>query len=208
MRLPAAPPMMSARPSRAISWWCARLAAYIPTPTSAAVAMAAISTVLNGNSVPLRMPNAAPLFSTCVKSMKPGMTVTLFCSGTTARTIAFVAWSITTMRIGSQSSRRRGGLPLPCRVVARTTSSSVSSIHRLREGVLAPLAQAGKCRIGRDRRHVPPAALAFDAGGAHDRHPRSGLDLRVDVGGRRTQLHLGDDEQHRQQLRVRLDQRE
>ena len=50
-----------------------------------------MSTVLNGKSAPLRMPNAAPVFRTCVKSRKPGMIVTLSCSGSAARTIAFVA---------------------------------------------------------------------------------------------------------------------
>ena len=49
------------------------------------------ATVLNGKSDALRMPNAAPVFRTCVKSTKPGMTVTLACSGNVDRTIAFVS---------------------------------------------------------------------------------------------------------------------
>ena len=49
----------------------------MPTPMSAAVAMTAMTTVLNGKSAAFRMPNAAPVFSTCVMFMKPGMTVTL-----------------------------------------------------------------------------------------------------------------------------------
>ena len=44
----------------------------MPTPTSAAVAITAMTTVLNGKSAPLRMPNAAPVFRACVKSKKPG----------------------------------------------------------------------------------------------------------------------------------------
>ncbi len=48
-------------------------------------------TVLNGKSAPLRIPNAAPLFSAWVMSNKPGMMVTLSCTGTEARTIALVA---------------------------------------------------------------------------------------------------------------------
>jgi hypothetical protein len=37
------------------------------------------------------MPKAAPLFSTCVKSTKPGMIVTLSCSASDDFTIALVA---------------------------------------------------------------------------------------------------------------------
>ncbi len=58
---------------------------------SAVVAMTAMSTVLNGNSVTFKIPNAAPLFRTCVKSTSPGTTVTLECSGTVDRTIALVS---------------------------------------------------------------------------------------------------------------------
>ena len=58
---------------------------------SAAIAITAISTVLNGNSTPFRIPNAAPLFNTCVKSTSPGMIVTLSCSASDAFTIALVA---------------------------------------------------------------------------------------------------------------------
>ena len=53
--------------------------------------MSAMITVLNGKSAPFRIPNAAPLFRACVMSRKPGMIVTLSCTGTEARTIAFVA---------------------------------------------------------------------------------------------------------------------
>ena len=57
---------------------------------SAAIAITAISTVLKGKSTPLRMPNAAPLFSTCVKFTKPGMIVMLSWNGSASLIIAFV----------------------------------------------------------------------------------------------------------------------
>ena len=49
----------------------------MPTPIRAAVAMTAMTTVLNGKSDVFRIPNAAPVFSTCVMFMNPGMTVTV-----------------------------------------------------------------------------------------------------------------------------------
>ena len=53
--------------------------------------MTAMSTVLNGKSTAFRMPNAAPVFRTCVKSTRPGMTVTLEWSGIVRFTMNFVS---------------------------------------------------------------------------------------------------------------------
>src|ERR1051326_9035142 len=175
---------------------------------SAAVAITAITTVLNGKSTPFRNPNAAPLFSTCVKSTNPGTIVRLACSGSVARISAFVPWSAATTTIGSQTSSHRGGFSAASRSPAPTTSSSVLSIHRLGETVLAAVAQAGPRRIRRHLRHVAPAALALDAAGALDGHARPRLGVRFHVVGRRPPLHVGDDEQHRQLLRVRFELRE
>src|SRR5205823_2020104 len=181
--------------------------AYIPTPMSAAVAITAITTVLNGKSTPLRNPNAAPLFRTWVKSTSPGTIVRLACTGSVARISALVPWSAATITIGSQTSSHRGGFSAASRSPASTTSSSVLSIHRLGKGVLAAVAQAGPRRIGRHLRHVAPAALALDATGPLDDDARPRLGVRFHVVGRRPQLHVGDDEDHRQLLRVRLELR-
>ena len=70
-------------------------------------------------------------------------------------------------------------------------------MHGLGQRVLAPLAQAGPGRVARDRRHVAPAALALHAAGALDRDARLPL-ASAAVAGAASQLHLGDDEQHRQ----------
>ena len=51
------------------------------------------------------MPNAAPVLRTCVRSKKPGITVTLSCSGSLALTRAFVTWSSTTMTAAIDSSQ-------------------------------------------------------------------------------------------------------
>src|SRR5260221_2174411 len=174
---------------------------------SAAVAITAITTVLNGKSTPLRNPNAAPLFRTWVKSTSPGTIVRLACSGSVARISALVPWSAATITIGSQTSSHRGGFSAASRSPASTTSSSVLSIHRLGEGVLAAVAQAGPRRIGRHLRHVAPAALALDAAGPLDDDARPRLGVRFHVVGRRPQLHVGDDEENRQLFRVRLDLR-
>jgi len=62
------------------------LAAYKPTPMSAAVAMMAITTVLNGKSTPFRNPNAVAVVQDVCESMKPGISVMLSCSRRFART--------------------------------------------------------------------------------------------------------------------------
>ena len=46
---------------------------------------------LYAKSTLLSMPNAAPVLRTCVRSKKPGITVTLSCSGSLALTSALVA---------------------------------------------------------------------------------------------------------------------
>src|SRR3954466_2312997 len=167
------------------------LAAYMPTPMSAAIAMTAMITVLNGNSTPFRMPNAAPLFSTWVMSMSPGTMVTLSCSGTDARTIALVAWSIVTTTSGSHTSTwRRGVAAASVSAPAASGSSIALSMNGLRDRVLAAAAQAGENRLARDRRHDSPAALAFDAGGAFDRDPRPSFPVCLHIVGRRPQLDV------------------
>jgi hypothetical protein len=55
------------------------------------MAISEMSPVLKAKSDALRIPNAAPVFRTCVKSRNPGMTSTLVCSGSLARTIALVS---------------------------------------------------------------------------------------------------------------------
>src|SRR4029453_8271446 len=177
---------------------------------SAAIAITAISTVLNGKSTPFRMPKAAPLFSTCVKSTRPGMMVTLSCSGSDAFTIALVAWSTVTIIIGSHTSRCRRG-----DAAASTSPGAIAlsppralSMDGLGDRVLAAVAQAGKVRIGRDRGDVAPAALAFHPAGPLDGDARLRLGMRLHVVGRRADFDLGDDEQHRQLLRVLLEQRQ
>ena len=62
------------------------------------------------------------------------------------------------------------------------------------------VAQAGRRRLARDRRHDAPAALALHAVGALDRRCAASPRRRFDVGRRRPQLDLRDDEQHRQLL--------
>src|SRR4051812_39065547 len=167
------------------------LAAYIPTPMRAAIAMTAMITVLNGNSTPFRMPNAAPLFSTCVMSMKPGTIVTLSCSGTDARTIALVAWSIVTTTSGSHTSRcRRGAAAASVSAPAASGSSIALSMNGLRDRVLAAAAQPGESRLGGYRRHDSPAALAFDPRGAFDGDPRPSLPVRLHIVGCRPKLDL------------------
>src|SRR4029079_6778298 len=167
-----------------------------------------MTTVLNGKSTPLRNPNAAPLLSTCVKSMNPGMIVRLSCSPSEARIIAFVAWSTATITIGSQTSRWRRGGTAASRSPAETLSSSVLSIDRLGQCVLASVTQAGPGRIGRDRADVAPAPFTFDAASTLDRYTRPRFGMCLDIVGRRPQLHLRDDEQHRQLFRVRFELRQ
>src|SRR2546422_615926 len=109
MRLPAAPPRISARPVRGSHWSTGRDAAYIASATSAPTATSARMTVLNGKSVAFMNPNAVPVLWTRVRSKKPGMTVTLSFSGICRRTTAFTAWSSTTMTRAIQRSRWRDG---------------------------------------------------------------------------------------------------
>ena len=61
-----------------------------PTPMSAAVAMTAISTVLNGKSARVQDAERRAGVPHVREVEKPGMTVTLSCSGSVARTIALV----------------------------------------------------------------------------------------------------------------------
>src|SRR5262245_33880132 len=179
----------------------------MPTPISAAVAITAMTTVLNGKSAVFRMPNAAPVFRTCVKSTSPGTMVTLVCWGSIARIAAFVSWSIATMAIGSQISSRRAGAGSA--VSPGTTAPfSVSSIDGLGQRLLAPIANPRPRRIGRNDGDVAPAPLALHARRPFDRHLRHRLGVRADVAGCRAQLHLGDDEQHRELARVALEERE
>src|SRR5262245_18952789 len=175
----------------------------MPTATSAAAATRAITAVLNGNSARLRMPNAAPVLRTCVKSTSPGTIVTLSCSGSVARIAAFVSWSIATMISGSQiSSRRRSARTARGWSGASGASAfSTSSIDSLGEGVLAAVADPGPGRIGGHRFDVAPAPLTFHAAGAFDRHLRQGIRARL-VAVQRTELDLGHDEEHRQLARV------
>src|SRR5262245_12447543 len=175
---------------------------------SAAVAITAITTVLNGKSTPFRKPNAAPLLRTWVKSMNPGMIVVLSCSFSDARTIALVAGSTATMIIGSQTSRWRRGLTAASCSPAWTISPSVLSIDRFGQRVLTPVAEAGPGRIGRDRSHVAPAPFALHAARPLDRDARPRLGVHFSVHRRRPQLDLRHDEQHRQLLRVGLEPRE
>src|SRR3954462_15705862 len=163
-------------------------------------------TVLNGKSAPLRMPNAAPLLSAWVMSKKPGITVTLSCSGSDARTIALVPWSTATISSGRMNSSSRGG---GCEVSpAATVSSSALSIDGLGQRFLAAVAQAGDRRVGRHRRHDPPAAFALHPGRTFDGDAGHRFARSLDVGRRRAQLDLGDDEKHRQLLGVLFEQDE
>src|SRR5262245_6406996 len=168
------------------------------------------------------MPNAAPVFRTCVKSTRFGITVTLVCSGSVARTIAFVSWSNATIRIGSQISRRRTGsstargalsprAALSPGLPAATASFRALSIDGFGQCLLTPVAEAGPGRIARHRRHVAPAALALHAGRALDGHPRPRVGVGLAIvsrGGRRPQLDLGDDEQHREVAGIAFEKRE
>src|ERR1700687_4580225 len=125
--------------------------------------MTGMTTALNGKSAVLRKPNAAPVLRTCVRSRNPGTTATLVCSGSICRISAFVTWSAATTTSGSQiSSRRRGGRG-PIAPVADT-----SSMNRLRQGILAALAQTRPDRIAGHGWDIPPAALALHAAGSFD----------------------------------------
>src|SRR5476651_1838971 len=114
-----------------------------------------------------------------------------------------------TMRVGSTNSRRRffaiGGAARS--ISSPTTVSSMAlSMYGLGQGALAPLAQAGRRRLGRDRRHIPPAAFAFHAAGALDGDARM---VRPSISvAAFPHLHLGHDEQHRQVLLVACERRE
>ena len=52
---------------------------------------AALRVTENGKSAALRRPKAAPVLRTCVRSTRPGTTVTLSCRASVARTSALVA---------------------------------------------------------------------------------------------------------------------
>src|SRR2546425_783291 len=101
------------------------------------------------------------------------------------------------MTIGSQTSRWRRGVAAASRWPDATASSSALPIDRLGQRVLAPIAQTGPRRLGRYRRHVAPAALAFHAARAFDGDARPRLAMRLDIEGRLAQLHLRYDEEHR-----------
>ena len=68
MRLPNAPPRISASPNRAIRSWKPSCVAYAAMATSAMAAMPIITTGLYGKSAAFSRPNAAPVLCTCVKS--------------------------------------------------------------------------------------------------------------------------------------------
>src|SRR5258708_5678469 len=113
------------------------------------------------------------------------------------------------MSMGSQTSSSRGGLAAASSCSGGAIDWLMAlSIDGLSECVLTSLTQAGPRRLARDRRHVSPAALALDAGGALDRHTGPRLPLRFHIRRRLAQLYLGDDEQHRQLLGVLLQERQ
>src|SRR5829696_4868266 len=113
------------------------------------------------------------------------------------------------MVTGSHTSRcRRGDAAASSSPGEMTGSSKALSMDGLGDRVLATVAQAGKVRIGRDRRDVAPAALAFHPAGTLDGDARLRLRMRFHVLGRWPQLDLRDDEEHRQLLRVLLEQRQ
>lgn len=97
IRLPIAPPRMLATPIRARRSLGGTVTAYHATPASASVAMTVNTAVLNGKSIALNIPNAAPVLCTRVRLRKPGITSIVSCSSSARRTIAFVTWSATTI---------------------------------------------------------------------------------------------------------------
>ena len=65
------------------------------------------------------------------------------------------------------AARFRGGAAVAAAACMASVSGSCRSVSRQR--VLAAIAEPGPGRLGRDRRHIAPAALALHAAGALDR---------------------------------------
>src|SRR5207247_2242957 len=125
-------------------------------------------------------------------------------NGNADRTIAFVTWSTRTTRMGSQISRRRGGLAAACSSPGVTASIMSGAWLRtnLHPSVRVELQRidttvaqsSGRC-LARHRRHVPPAPLALHAARALDRDAQAREARGI---GWRPQLDVGHDKQHRE----------
>ena len=163
IRLPAAPPMISARPIRASSW-CVRQARRVdPTPISAAVAITAMQHRLEREVGGVEDAERGAGVPHVREVEKPGND------------------RDAVVQRQRRSHHRLGDLiddddqrPAATISSARGRGAAPIAVERhpwigLGQRVLTALAQAGPFRLARDARHVAPAALAFHAAGALDR---------------------------------------
>ena len=152
IRLPAAPPMTNASPSRRQPLLGReRRRIHRQTDQRRSLHTAASTAVLNGKSTPFSNPNAAPVLCTRVRLKKPGMTVMLSYSSRRGRTSAFTTWS-------SDDDERDDP-----RLERVTTGSSRQQLTGSAERVDAAVADARPVRLGPHARDEAPAALALHA---------------------------------------------
>src|SRR5687767_2391368 len=171
-------------PSRARRFSVGRLDEYQATPPSATSATSSSTTLLNGKSTSLSIPNAAPVLWTRVRLSQPGTRSTLSCKAKRDRTSALVSWSAMTIATTVTSSRRRIALfPL--------------QTHRFGQSLDAAWAQPRAIGGRADLGHDAPAPIAAHAGGPGDGHRQRLAPA---------QAHRRDAEQRRQEGLVTMQQ--